>query len=224
MKEFVEKLHREFLDNQNPTIASGQKAYMRNQFEFFGIKAPARRKIQKPFLVKAYLPPKRELSELIKTLWEKPEREFQLFGQEFVFLYAKGFEREDIFLLEYMVTHKSWWDTVDYIASYLMGTYFKIFPNQRKACVDKWLNSENIWLQRCVLLFQLKYKKDLDTELLTYSITSLLGSKEFFINKAIGWVLREYSKTRPEWVREFVNQTDLHSLSKKEAMRILKEF
>lgn len=104
-----------------------------------------------------------------------------------------------------------------------MGNYFKKFPEDRKFYVDKWLVSEHLWLQRCALLFQLKYKKEIDTELLSYTIHFLLGSKEFFINKAIGWVLREYSKTNPEWVEDFVYKTELHSLSRKEALRIIQK-
>ena len=223
MKDFLKTLKLEFESNKNPKIAKEQKAYMRNQFEFLGIKTPIRREIQKPFLVKEYLPPKEELSKLIKILWEKPEREFHLFGQELVFKYIKKFEKKDINLLEYMVVHKSWWDTVDFIAAKLMGVFFKKFPEERVICVDKWLKSGNIWLQRSALLFQLKYKQDTDTELLTSTINSLLGSKEFFINKAIGWVLREYSKTNPEWVESYVYQTELHSLSRKEALRIIKK-
>ena len=223
MTEFIETLEQEFQRNGNPQIASEQKAYMRDQFEFFGIKTPDRRTIQKPFLVKEHLPPKNELPELVKTLWDKPQREFHLFAQELVFKYAKKFEKEDMHLLEFMVTHQSWWDSVDYIAVHLLGNYFKKFPEDRKRHVDKWLKSQHLWLQRCALRFQLKYKTEIDTELLTYAINSLLGSKEFFINKAIGWVLREYSKTNPEWVKDFVYQTNLHSLSRKEALRIIQK-
>jgi len=124
-------------------------------------------------------------------------------------------------LFEYMVTHKSWWDTIDFIAVKLMGAYFKMYPEEIEVYIEKWLKSNNIWLQRCALLFQLKYKEGLDTNLLKYVINSLLGSKEFFINKAIGWVLREYSRTNPKWVREFVDKTELNPLSRREALRLM---
>ena len=221
--DFIKILSEEFQRNENKIIAAEQKAYMRDRFEFFGIKAPNRREIQKPFLVKAYLPPKEDLPSLVETLWAKPQREFHMFAQELVFKYIKQFEKEDMQLLEFMVTHKSWWDSVDYIAVHLMGNYFKKFPEERKPQVDKWLKSNHMWLQRCALLFQLKYKTEIDTSILKYAINSLVGSNEFFINKAIGWVLREYSKTNPNWVEEFVSQTDLHSLSRKEALRIIKK-
>jgi len=221
MSEYIEALNLEFRNHKNTEIAVKQKAYMRNQFEFFGLTTAVRREIQKPFLLKAYLPSIRERNLIVYELWNFPERDYQLFAQELVFKYCKKFQREDIELLEYMASHKSWWDTVDFIAYKLMGAYFKTFPEMRKEYVDKWLKSDHIWLQRCALLFQLKYKLELDTDLLAYSINNLLGSKEFFINKAIGWVLREYSRTNPQWVKEFVSQTELSPLSQKEALRLM---
>lgn len=221
MKSFITTLEREFKRNSNTEIAAGQKAYMRNLFEFFGIKAPIRQSIQKPFLVKAYLPPKSDLEELVKSLWNQPEREFQLFAQELVSKYTKEFDMEDLPLLEYMVTHKSWWDTVDFIAVNLIGAYFRFYPDKIGPTIEKWLSSNNIWLQRCCLLYQLKGKDKMDTNQLEYVVQNLLGSKEFFINKAIGWVLREYSKTNPKWVVHFVTHNPLAPLSKREALRLL---
>ncbi|NRA91436.1 MAG: DNA alkylation repair protein, partial [Psychroserpens sp.] len=135
--------------------------------------------------------------------------------------YIKNQDPSDIELYEYMVTHKSWWDTVDFIAAHLMGGYFKTYPELRASFCEKWLNSGHMWLQRCAILFQLKYKDQADTELLSHMIESLLGSKEFFINKAIGWMLREYSKTNPKWVLNYASKTDLSPLSRKEAIRLI---
>lgn len=222
MIEFIETLETEFKNNSNTKIALEQKAYLRNQFEFYGITTVKRREIQKPFFIKEHLPEKRELYKIINELWNKPQREYQYFSQELAFKYSKQLEKKDIGLFEFMVMRKSWWDTVDFISSKLMGEYFKNYPEQKDKYVQKWLKSNNIWLQRCVLLFQLKYRGDLDTALLSSIIHSLLGSKEFFINKAIGWVLREYSRTNSNWVSGFVNTTELNALSKKEALRLLK--
>ena len=222
MIEFINTLEIEFEKHKNAKIALEQKAYMRHQFQFYGLKATVRREIQKPFFIKEYLPQKSEIEHIIKTLWEKPEREYQLFAQELAFKYVKQLELKDINLFEFMVSNKSWWDTVDFIANKLMGEYFKTFPNQKEKYVTKWLKSDNMWLQRSALLFQLKYKNKIDTVLLSSTINSLLNSKEFFINKAIGWVLREYSRTNPNWVIEFVNNTELSTLSKKEALRLVK--
>ena len=221
MSDFINTIEAEFIKNANSKNARAQKAYLKNQFEFFGLTAPLRREIQKPFLVMAYLPAKNELNIILKELWEKPEREFQHFALELTFKYLKQMEEKDIELFEYMIVHKSWWDTIDFIAPRLVGEYFKRFPENRDKTIEKWLASKNIWLQRSAILFQLKYKKEIDTRFLSYVINSLLGSKEFFINKAMGWILRDYSRHNPDWVINFCSKTELSNLSRKEALRLL---
>lgn len=222
MHKFYKTLEDQFKKEASASIAAGQKAYMRHQFDFYGVKTPVRRGIQRELFKKELLPPKHDLHKLVTSLWNLPQRENQYVAQELAWKYVRNIEEDDLLLYEYMITHKSWWDTVDFIAANLVGTYFKAFPNKRDDITKKWMASNNIWLQRTTLLFQLKYKMTLDTEFLSKTIKSLLGSKESFINKAIGWVLREYSKTNKEWVLNFVANSSLHSLSKREALRLIK--
>lgn len=149
-------------------------------------------------------------------------RECQYAAQEILLKYARNYGPSELELMEFMTPHKSWWDTVYFIASNCMGRYFKMYPQQTSPVTQRWINSGNMCLQRCALLFQLKYKEVLDTQLLSRYIEALLGSKEFFINKAIGWALRQHSKTDPTWVEAFANRTPLARLSRKEALRLLK--
>lgn len=221
MDDYIKSLEHEYEKNSHKVNALHQKAYMKNKFEFFGIITPLRRRIQNPFFIKAALPEKRYLNEIVKTLWNKPQREYHYFAQELLSKYQYQIEEKDIELLEFMVVNNSWWDTIDFIAPTLIGNYFNRFPKNRNKYIQKWLSSGNIWLQRSAILFQLKYKKTLDTEFLSMVINSLLGSKEFFISKAIGWILREYSKVNPKWVIDFANKTELSNLSRKEALRLL---
>lgn len=221
IQEYLLTLESEFVRHANPQIAAQQEAYLKNQFRFYGLTSPVRKAVQKPFLDKNYLPPKQDLPVLVKALWAKPEREYQHFAQELACKYLRQPELTDMALYEYMVAHHSWWDTVDHIANKLMGSYLLRYPQTRGEYVEKWLSSGHLWLQRSAILFQLKYKEDTDSALLSSVIHRLLGSKEFFINKAIGWVLREYAKTHPEWVIRFVEETPLAPLSRREAMRIL---
>src|SRR5690606_7330853 len=204
---FILNVESAFSANANPEIAAQQAVYMRNQFSFYGLKTPVRRELVKPLMHNAALPAKDNLELIVKTLWRKPQRELQYTAMELAFKYLKYPDRRDLELYEFMVVNKSWWDTVDYVAGTLMGSFFKSYPEMIQPTVDRWLASGNIWLQRSAILFQLKYKADTDVELLSEIIQSLLGSKEFFINKAIGWILREYSKTNPEWVRSFTERT-----------------
>lgn len=221
IESYLKTLQSAFEEYQNVEIAKGQSAYMKHHFEFYGLKSEVRRQLQMPFLEKDFLPAQEKLHDIIEALWALPQREFQLFGQELFFKYAKTMSEKDIETLEYMITHKSWWDSVDFIANKLVGTYFKKFPQNRNAIIQKWLDSDNMWLKRSTIIFQLKYKKTTDTEFLGYVIQQNLGSKEFFINKAIGWVLREYSRTNPEWVVVFTERHELHSLSRREGLRLL---
>ncbi len=219
--ELSKTIIEEFQSHSNSIFAKKMSAYMKGNFAYFGISSPERNNIQKVFMLKDALVDKPQMIESVKQLWLEPQRELQYFAQEYTLKYLKQSEESDIELYEFMITHKSWWDSIDYIAPKLVADYFKKFPQNRDPFIDKWIKSNNIWLQRSAILFQLKYKNDTDTDFLSYVINSLLGSKEFFINKAIGWILREYGKTNPQWVTDFCKKTDLAPLSRKEGMRII---
>lgn len=216
--EYLEPLRNSFEKNADMEIAISMKKYMRDKFEFFGIPSPRRKEIYKEFRKLYGLFPDDKKEKILKWCWESPQREYQMFAMEFMNKTAKKEAREIIKLYEYMIVTKSWWDTVDFIAANMIGTYFKKFPEDIPVVSHSWLNSGNIWLQRSCLLFQLKYKSELDTKLLESFIFPLADCKEFFIKKAIGWILREYSKTNPEYVIQFVNDNQLSNLSKKEAL------
>lgn len=220
-QEYITELRSSFELNRNDSIAIQQKAYLKNRFEHFGLKSPERRELSKPFLQKAFLPSKEEAFQIVETLWKDDYRDFQYFSMDLLLKYKKTFTPDDIPFFEELIINKSWWDTVDLIATNMVGQALKNHPDLQKEFSEKWLNSNNMWLQRTAILFQLKYKEDLDTDLLAQNITHMVGSKEFFINKAIGWVLREYSKTHPEWVIDFIEKTPLHSLSRKEGLKHL---
>jgi len=218
-----------FKNNQNKEDALKMKAYMKNKFEFFGIKSPLRKQITKPFFLQSRDLTKTELKALVKELWQQPQRELHYFAQELAFYKLRTTKKEtrlsvnDIEFLEFLATHNSWWDSIDFIAAKLMGAYFIEFPEQRIKYINKWLASSNKWLIRCALLFQLKYKNQTDIELLYKTILQCVGTKEFFINKAIGWVLRENSKRLPEEIKAFITFHDhlLSNLSKKEGLKYL---
>lgn len=221
MIDYPIKIILSFQENSNSDIAKGQSAYMKNHFAFFGIKSPERKVLQRPYFLKNQRPDKSSLPHVIKSLWAEPQRELHYCGQELALKYVHNQEDKDILLYEHMITHKSWWDTVDFISSNLVGHYFKIYQNKRWETCQKWLESGNIWLQRSTVLFQLKYKDKVDTKLLEHNIKYLLDSDEFFINKSIGWMLREYSKTNPDWVIEFTTKNKLDKLSQREALKWL---
>ncbi|MCD4737218.1 MAG: DNA alkylation repair protein [Bacteroidales bacterium] len=221
MDSYLFLLQNIFTANQDEVYAANIKRYMRGQFNFYGIPTPKRRELVKNFIKIHGLPKQEKLENLVKECWENPHREFQWTIMEFLFKFIKKMDETYFVLFEYMIIHKSWWDTIDFIATKLVGELFKKYPEKIPFWTEIWMESGNIWLQRTCLLFQLHYKKNTDQKLLDNFIKHLDGSKEFFINKAIGWILREYSKTNAVWVINYVNKNQLAPLSEREALKWL---
>ncbi|MFD1737160.1 DNA alkylation repair protein [Bacillus salitolerans] len=222
---YVSELVNRFSVHQNREEADRMSQYMRRQFLYFGLRAPQMREITKLFLKDKGYPRLENLSDCIFQLYALPERELQIAA-----LYLMDYKIKeqpditDIETIEYLITNKSWWDTVDHIAQNHAGVYFKKFPEMIRVYSEKWLQSDNIWLKRTAILFQLKYKEETDEELLFSILSRSIGTKEFFINKAIGWALREYSKVNKEAVIAFIYKYDeqLANLSKREGLKWLK--
>jgi len=216
---YIENLIAILEKNANPEKAAPMKKYMKEKFEYFGIMAEPRKELFKNFISENGIPEEENLSKIVHQCWECPQREVQYFGMELVNKHINKSVKEIIELLEFMIITKSWWDTIDGIAANFVGTLFKRFPEMIIPYTEKWMNSGNIWLQRSTILFQLKYKEKTDSKLLFKYSKLLSVSKEFFIRKAIGWALREYSKTNPEEIIKFVSENELSPLSKREALR-----
>jgi len=219
--KYIKKITSLFKSHANTENAPQMKRYMRNQFEFFGIKSPLRREICSCFFKTEFWPDYKEVGIVTRKLWQLPEREYQYVAVELLGKYRKQISQEIIHLLVYIITHKSWWDTVDGIAKNLVGEYFKHFPDTKGEIIDQWIQSGNIWLQRTTLLHQLGYKRNTDIHLLFELIERLKGIDEFFIQKAIGWSLREYSKVNPEVVKKYIKDHQLSPLSKREGMKAI---
>ncbi|GAA4827434.1 DNA alkylation repair protein [Algivirga pacifica] len=219
---FLEALLKKMENHRDEQQASKMKTYMKNHFEFYGIQQPLRKQVLKDIMRQYELPKGEEFYQLLQALWMCEERECQYLALDLMDKRKQDFTAVQIPLLEYMVQEKSWWDTVDLLASRQMGKILLEHRELMESKVEEWLSSGNLWLQRTALLFQLKYKEQTDWNLLFACIESLKESKEFFIQKAIGWTLREYGKTAPQRVMLFVEDTPLAPLSKREALKHLK--
>lgn len=218
--QLIEELELELSLIKNDIKANAMSKYMKGKFTYYGISSPQRREIQKNWFSKLKQLSNEEKRDLIRELWLKEEREFQYVAIDFLKKWKKSDWREsDLAELEWLITQKPWWDTVDLLASNMLGIYFKSFPNQLEETIIDWSNSNNIWLQRSCLLFQLKYKNELDFTLLKKLILQFQPNKEFFIQKAIGWILRTYSAVEPKQVMDFIEQSKLDGLAKREALR-----
>lgn len=217
---YYEYVLERFRSEGIPAIAQGQMAYMRHQFEFFGLKAPHWVALSKTIYQELGLPAIEDLPELTRLCFEDDHREMHYFALQCVEKTLKKQDEMAIELLETLICTHSWWDTVDWIAK-LVGIHFKRYPAQMRPVTERWMNSGNMWLQRVSMIFQLSYKDQTDQVLLFDYIQRLAGSKEFFIQKGAGWALRQYSRTNPETVRIFIENTPLAPLTRREGLRLM---
>jgi 3-methyladenine DNA glycosylase AlkD len=219
---FITQLEAAFRENANRETAIPMKKYMRNLFPFFGIKNEKRKAIQKEICNANQSELDQNFKQIALELINKSEREFHYCAMEIIIKQSKRkYVREDILWIEKLITTKSWWDSVDTVAKHILGNYLLCFPEQILPVIANFSQSENLWLNRSAIIFQLGYKEKTNADLLLQECIKHSHSKEFFIQKAIGWALREFGKTNPEMVKLFVAKTNLKPLSKREALKNL---
>lgn len=220
MNDVLKLIEEELRAISDPEKAAGMKAYMKDNFEFLGVSSPER-KVLVRFIWQEYKDIiKENWREIYTYLWKSTGREYQYVAMDLMQKTKRQIEIQDLDLVESYVIEKSWWDTVDFIAAHMAGMYFQKFPEQIPNVIPNWMQSENMWLNRTAILFQLKYKDETDFDLLKKNVLYHIGSKEFFINKACGWALRQYSKFNPKAVKNFIENTEgLSNLTLKEASK-----
>lgn len=214
-KEILEEISR----MGDTAQAKKMSDYMKGKFVFLGIPKPDLMRIIKPHLSESRKEPIDW--DGIFTMWNSDYREAQYVALEYMNVHRKQIKPDDLEKICTLITTKSWWETVDTLDSFVGDILLKE-PAVRDELL-KWSVSDNIWLRRAAIDCQQKFKDRTDRELLASVIKNNLGSNEFFINKAIGWSLREYSKVNPDWVRSFIedNKQNLDKLSIREATKYL---
>jgi 3-methyladenine DNA glycosylase AlkD len=216
--DFTSRIQESLEAARDPQRAAAQKAYMRDQFPYLGIPSPRLKE-----LIRGLKLPKLEektLGDLSLSLWELPEREYQYVALSQLRRNAKAVGPSFLDTAKMLIVTKSWWDTVDELASHLVGVMVAQHPELGKV-MDDWVTDENMWLARTAILHQNRYKTATDAEKLFRYCTMQAAHPDFFIRKAIGWALRSYAYTDPEAVRTFVraNEDKLSGLSKREALK-----
>ena len=205
---------------KDPEKAGPMEAYMRHQFPFLGIAGPERNS-----LYKKYFPEAKKTKiidwDFVDTCWEKEPREYQYVAANYLKTMQSYLTENDLPKLERLVVTKSWWDTVD-ILDRVVGSLVYDKPELGEIILQ-WSLSDNIWLRRVAIDHQLLRKEKTNVQLMEKILRNNLDQTEFFINKAIGWVLRDYSKTNPDWVARFIekNKERMAELSIKEASKYL---
>lgn len=223
MSSEVHQLVSLFQIHKNEEKAEEMKAYMKGNFAFFGIQAVERRLIQKQWMAQTSTNKNHNSTrEIVRELFLEKNRECHYAAVDLIStLPKKTFKPEDVNLIEFLITKNSWWDTVDPVASNFLGSFNKIFPSQGTDLIEEWRYSDNIWKKRSCLIFQLKYGENTNFKLLLSLILQFQFEKDFFIQKAIGWTLREFSKKNPLPVEKFLKSHDLSTLAKREASKYL---
>jgi 3-methyladenine DNA glycosylase AlkD len=204
---FSQQVQTALLAIADPAHAKAMRAYMRDQFDYLGIPTPQRRAVLKPLLRGLKGAGPAQLFKLANELWDFREREFQYAALDLLSMHSKELTIADIPALLSLVLRKSWWDTVDALAT-LIGDVL----NGRHDHMDEAVEHENFWMRRIALLHQLGWRGNTDSARLYSYCLTLAHEKEFFIQKAIGWALRDYSRHAPDEVRAFT-QTNKHILS-----------
>ncbi|NLW71978.1 MAG: DNA alkylation repair protein [Chloroflexi bacterium] len=199
----------------NPEKALLMKAYMRDQFEFLGVPSQPRKEAVRGSLIRHKLAGGL-CWEFIDSCWADPHRELQYVALDYLDRNKSLLDRSHLGRLKRLATKKSWWDTVDALA-HIVGEIMLNFP-ELKPIMVAWSTDENLWVRRIAIEHQLSHKLRTDTELLEKILANNFGVREFFINKAIGWALRDYSKANARWVSEFIERyrTQLAPLSLRE--------
>ena len=208
-----------FEGTREPVRAVAMAAYMRDQFPFLGIPSPERAALQRQAVAGLPKPTEAELDLAVRELWALPEREYQYAALDLLLRNVTVLSPGFLETARWLATAKSWWDTVDTLAAHVVGAL--VLRNaELGAAMDTWAEDADFWVVRTAILHQLRFKSATDTERLFRYCEMHAGNSEFFIRKAIGWALREYSKTDAAAVRQFVAEDEgkLSGLSKREAL------
>lgn len=217
MNDFAQLIQQQLQPLADPSKASGMAAYMKGKFAFLGIQTPQRRQACQP-LIRAFVG---DPLDAAQSLWAMAEREYQYVAVDLLRRESKRLDGNYLPALEELVQCKSWWDSVDGLAVTIGSIVLREAELGRR--MDALIASPNMWLRRVALLHQLEWKANTDEGRLFDYCRRCAEEKEFFIRKAIGWALRQYARTSPEAVRQFLasHREKLSGLSFREASKHL---
>ncbi len=212
-------------ERADPDKAVGMQAYMKTDMPFYGVQKPGRAKIMR-VLAKEY-PPEDwdEYQRLILALWALPNREEKYLALGVATRHRRFIVPESLSLYRRLIEEGAWWDFVDEVATHLVRELVRNHPERAWPEIDSWIDHEDMWLRRAAIICQVGLKEQTDPNRLFRFCEERAFEKEFFIRKAIGWALREYAKTDPDSVAEFVrsHRDELSGLSFREATRHIRD-
>lgn len=208
--------------NRNAYQAPRMTAYMKNLFPYYGLQKPVRAELQKSFIADTKNFKIEEVHLITRQLWALPEREMQYLAMDMLYANKRKWNDDTLDLFEELITTKSWWDTVDLLASKMLGAYIRKDYKNYRTRVNAYMRSKDMWLNRTAIIHQLTYRSDIKLDILEAAILNVIHQKEFFLQKAIGWSLRQHAKTDPDYVQAFVStHNSMSNLAKREALKHL---
>ena len=214
------EIKQRFESMEDKENASSMSKYMRNLFTFYGLPTPKRKALYKD-IIKEEKKQKKIDWEFLDQCYEDEHREFQYVVCDYLIAMNDFLTYEDIPKIKKYAQTKQWWDTIDCLDHVIGGIGLR---DQRvDALMIEWSQDNDFWIRRIAIDHQLCRKEKTHTELLEKILVNNFGSDEFFINKAIGWALRDYSKANPDWVRAFIDKykDQMNKLSIKEASKYI---
>jgi 3-methyladenine DNA glycosylase AlkD len=220
--EVVRRLISALVPARDPDRAVEMRRYMRDQFPFLGVHAPERRRLVRAAMAGVARPDREAALSAAGRLWEQPQREYQYAAVDLLTRWVGALDPSVLPALAGLITAKAWWDTVDPLASRVVGGVVRAHP-EAAAVMDGWAGDDDLWLARAAILHQLRFGVATDADRLFAMCASRAGDADLFMRKAIGWALRQYARTDPDAVRAFVaaHAVELSPLSTREALKHL---
>ena len=221
---YVREVEKALMPLADSAKAEKMRAYLLGQFEFLGLPAPVRRDAVKP-LSGCQWHSSGDLLSAAHMLWNKPEREYRYTAIDLLRRHDRCLQPADLSVIRQLLLRDAWWETVDGLTA-VIGAVLRAqlkSVDDPEALMDQWIVDSNFWVRRCAMLHQLGWRLDTNAKRLFAYAESLADEKEFFIRKAIGWALRDYSRWNPEAVSHFVREKRgvLSGLTAREAVRRL---
>lgn len=219
MDKYLE-MKKIFESREDKESAIAMSKYMRNMFDFYGLSTPKRKKLYHNF-IKSEKRLKKVDWKFLDKCYEDNHREFQYLVYDYLIAMSEFLTYDDISKIKKYIKTKQWWDTIDFLDKVIGMIGLK--DNRVDKLMLEWSKDDDFWVRRIAIDHQLCRKEKTNTELLEKIIVNNFGSNEFFINKAIGWALRDYSKTNPKWVKDFIKKykDQMDKLSIKEACKYI---
>lgn len=223
----IAEIRTGFATQANPEIAAAQQAYMKSTIPYYGLKTATVRAVLKPLLKEHTLRTREEWELAIRTLWDSVTHREEWYAAIGIARFGRYRDYrtapESLGLYEHMIRTGAWWDVCDVLAIHLVGGVLMAHRHHATEVMRAWSTDEHLWVRRCSILSQNTHREHTDTNLLRECIMPSIDDTDFFSRKAIGWALRDYSKTNPAWVLDIVSEFEdrLSGLSKREAVRLI---